>query len=115
MRCSSQGLQQSLVAVQTALPGKQASEGIAIIIFTQTLGAAIFLSIAQSVFENQLLGNIQAGGIPVNPKALLSAGATSLSLRVPSQYLEQLRVAYNAAVVQVCQPLWKQYCRFSGR
>ena len=96
-----QGLQQPLIAVQTALPDYQVSEGTAIIIFVQTFGGAIFISVAQNVFNNKLIQNVIAAGIPVDPGALLSEGATDISSLVAPKYLDQLKFAYNTSITQV--------------
>ncbi|MCJ1251305.1 hypothetical protein MMC30_008537 [Trapelia coarctata] len=95
------GLQQPLIAVQAVLPGKQVAEGTAIIIFIQTFGGAIFLSVGQNIFNNQLIANIRAIGIPIDAGSLLSQGASSINSLVPSQFLPQFRLAYNDAIVQV--------------
>ncbi|KAI9694039.1 MAG: hypothetical protein M1822_003310 [Bathelium mastoideum] len=95
-----QGLQQPIIAVQTALPDYQISEGTAIIIFVQNLSGAIFLSVAQNVFNNKLVANVIAQKIPVNPGSLLSTGATQVANLVDPKFLEQLKFAYNAAIDQ---------------
>ncbi|KAG8629913.1 hypothetical protein KVT40_001532 [Elsinoe batatas] len=94
------GLQQPLIAVQTALPDRQVSEGTAIITFIQAFGGTIFISVAQNVFNNQLLSNVVSRNIPINPAALLSEGATRLAELAPEGFLEPLREAYNAALTQ---------------
>ncbi|TKX25777.1 MFS transporter-like protein 32 [Elsinoe australis] len=94
------GLQQPLIAVQTALPDRQVSEGTAIITFIQAFGGTIFISVAQNVFNNQLLSNVLARNIPINPAALLSEGATQLAELAPEGFFELLREAYNAALTQ---------------
>lgn len=94
------GLQQPLIAVQTALPDRQVSEGTAIITFIQAFGGTIFISVAQNVFNNQLLANVALRNIPINPAALLSEGATRLAELAPEGFLEPLREAYNAALTQ---------------
>ncbi|KAI0126665.1 MFS transporter [Xylariales sp. AK1849] len=95
------GLQQPLIAVQAALPDNQVSEGTALVIFVQTLGGAIFLSIGQNIFNNQLLKNVVAAEIPVDTGSLLSQGATSIDRLVPVEFQPQLRLAYNDSIVQV--------------
>ncbi|KAF2230548.1 MFS general substrate transporter [Viridothelium virens] len=94
------GLQQPLIAVQTALPDYQVSEGTAIIIFVQTFGGSIFISVAQNVFNNKLIENVIAQRIPVDPVSLLSQGATHISSLVDPVYLDRLKSAYNEAITQ---------------
>lgn len=87
--------------MQAVLPDSQVAEGTAIIIFVQTFGGAIFVSVAQSVFNNQLVRNVVATGLPVNPGDLLSRGATQLATLVSADQLPQLKLAYNKAITQV--------------
>lgn len=44
--------------------------------FFQTLGGALFIAVAQSVFQNRLIGGIVEFAPDVNPKAIVGAGAT---------------------------------------
>ncbi|KAL9105861.1 MAG: hypothetical protein Q9227_009024 [Pyrenula ochraceoflavens] len=94
------GLQQPLTAVQAALPQEQVPVGTAIVIFMQTFGGALFVSIAQNVFSNKLLANVSAQNIPLNPSRLLQAGATSLVGLVAAKDLDKLKLAYNNTVTQ---------------
>lgn len=47
------GMQQPLIAVQAVLPARDVPIGTAMIMFCQTLGGALFISVAQNVFTNQ--------------------------------------------------------------
>lgn len=95
------GLNQPLIAVQTALPNHQIAEGTAVIIFMQTFGGTIFIAVAQNVFNNKLIANVRAQAIPVDPVALLSVGATQLQKLVDPQYFGRLQLAYNESITQV--------------
>ncbi|KAI9685961.1 MAG: hypothetical protein M1820_010699 [Bogoriella megaspora] len=94
------GLQQPLIAIQTALPDHQVSEGTAIMIFVQTFGGTVFIAVAQNVFNNKLIENVIAQHIPVNPAALLSQGALQISKLVEPQFLDELKYAYNKSLTQ---------------
>lgn len=100
------------------LPDSQVAEGTAIIIFVQTFGGAIFVSVAQSVFNNQLVRNVVATGLPINPGELLSRGATQLATLVSSDQLPVLKMAYNKAITQVCaafsQSISVDYSKLTG-
>jgi hypothetical protein len=48
------GLQQALVTVQAVLPLHQVPTGTALVMFMQTFGGALFVSVAQNVFNNRL-------------------------------------------------------------
>ncbi|KAJ7124622.1 major facilitator superfamily transporter [Mycena crocata] len=92
------GMQQPLVAAQTVLPLKDIPIGTSIILFSQTLGGAVFISIAQNVFANKLVSGL--AGVPgVSPALVLSAGATSLKNAIPEAQLPAVLVAYNQALM----------------
>lgn len=95
------GMQQPLIGVQAVLPISDVPVGTAIIMFSQTLGGALFISVAQNVFSNQLIKNIARDLPSINPATVLSVGATSLKDRIPKQDLPQVLVAYNDTLTQV--------------
>ena len=94
------GMQQALMAVQTCLPPRDVAIGTAIIMFSQTLGGSLFVSVGQNVFENQLLKNLEAVVPDFPANVVLSTGATYLKNAVPPQYISRVLVAYDAALTQ---------------
>jgi hypothetical protein len=70
----------------------------------QTLGAAVFVAVGQTVFTNQLVNNIEAHNVPVDSLGALSGGATSIASLVEPQYVDLLRTVYNASITEVCHP-----------
>ncbi|CAI7598280.1 unnamed protein product [Penicillium viridicatum] len=94
------GFQQSINALQTVLPLQDIPIGIAIITFAQSLSGAMFISIAQTVFENRLVASITANAPNLNPNAIIKAGAANLSHRVPKDMLPSVLYAYNVAIIQ---------------
>ncbi|KAJ5501870.1 Major facilitator superfamily domain general substrate transporter, partial [Penicillium fimorum] len=94
------GFQQCINALQTVLPLRDIPIGIAIVTFAQSLSGAMFISIAQTVFENRLVASIMANAPNISPSALINAGAANLSQRVPKDILPSVLRAYNTAVVQ---------------
>lgn len=94
------GMQQPLIVVQTVLKPKDIAIGTAIIIFTQTLGGALAISIGQNVFNNQLIHNLQSSVPNLDPSIVLSTGATSLKNAIDPQYLPGVLVAYNLSLTQ---------------
>ncbi|KAK4184507.1 major facilitator superfamily domain-containing protein [Podospora australis] len=96
------GLQQPLIAVQAALPESQMAEATALIYFILNFGGAVFLSVGQNIFSNQLVTNLASANIPnLNPDSVLRGGATSLAGLVSAEDLPRLRTAYNDALTQV--------------
>ncbi|KAL0570431.1 MFS sugar transporter [Marasmius crinis-equi] len=93
------GLQQPVLAAQTVLPLHDVPSGTAIIMFAQTAGGALFLSVAQNVFTNKLVAEIIKNAPGVNPMTVLGAGATVVRSVVPQESLTSVIKAYNQALV----------------
>ncbi|EMC91453.1 hypothetical protein BAUCODRAFT_39638 [Baudoinia panamericana UAMH 10762] len=93
------GMQNTLVAVQAVLPQVDIAIGTAIIMFSQTLGGALFISVAQNVFTNRLLSNLKQVVPDLDPALVLATGATSLKSVIPGQYLGGVQTAYNSAII----------------
>ncbi|KAK2626637.1 hypothetical protein QTJ16_003812 [Diplocarpon rosae] len=94
------GMQQSLIAVQTVLDISLVPIGTSIVIFLQTLGGALFVSIGLNVFTNELVESLGKYAPDVNPLIVLSIGATSLQKDLPADQLPGVKLAYNAALTQ---------------
>ena len=91
------GLQQATLAAQAVLPGPDISTGISVIFFGQQLGGAIFLAIAETIFDQKLTNSLQ--DIPgANADAIIKAGAADIQNNVPAFVLPQVLSAYNNAV-----------------
>ncbi|KAF7547528.1 hypothetical protein G7Z17_g7681 [Cylindrodendrum hubeiense] len=97
------GQQQPMVAIQTILPKSEVPAGISIIMLTQTLSGAIFVSVGQSVLQNDLVENLEVafpnGGIDISK--LSSVGATQVRSLVPPEDLHTVLVAYNSALTKI--------------
>ncbi|KAF4555296.1 Efflux pump roqT-like protein 2 [Elsinoe fawcettii] len=94
------GLQLTLIAIQTVLPKKDIPTGTAVIAFSQTLGGAIFISVAQNINTNKLLANLQQTVPMLEPQVILRTGATELRNIVPPDMLQGVLLAYNSALTQ---------------
>lgn len=94
------GMQQPMIVAQTALQAGDVPSGTAIVMFAQTLGGAIFVSVAQNVFQNQLFHNLQIYAPGVDAAMLVRAGATMLRGLVQGPMLHQVLIAYNQAITQ---------------
>ena len=92
-------MQQTLVAVQTVLPKADIPTGTALAMFSQTLGGALFISVAQNVFTNSLLKNAKAAVPGLDPAVVLGTGATELQNIIPPEFLGAVQIAYNGALV----------------
>jgi len=93
------GLQLPMIAIQVVLPPTDIPTGTAVVIFAQTIGGAIMLSVGTNVFGNGLIKNLARSVPGLNPAIVLSAGATSLrSNDILTPYLPAILNAYNDAI-----------------
>ncbi|QKX56977.1 uncharacterized protein TRUGW13939_04085 [Talaromyces rugulosus] len=98
------GMQQSSVAAQTILERKDVPTGAALMMLAQSLGGAIFLAVAQTVFQNNLVSRVQTsihGQHGENiAQLVLQAGATGIRGLVSPADLPPVLVAYNSAITK---------------
>ncbi|KKK23522.1 hypothetical protein P175DRAFT_0499634 [Aspergillus ochraceoroseus IBT 24754] len=93
------GMQQTMVAVQASLPAADIPIGTAIMMFSQTLGGALFIAVAQNIFQNQLVSQIVASHVQgLDPQTIIDTGATQIQTLIAKQYLPVVLEAYNAAL-----------------
>ncbi|KAG9681907.1 MFS transporter, partial [Aureobasidium melanogenum] len=92
------GMQQTLIAVQTVLPAADIPTGTAIVMFFQTLGGALFISVGQNVFTNKLVSGLKAAVPDLDPAIVLQTGATNLKNAISAQYRDGVLHAYNDAL-----------------
>lgn len=94
------GIQMPLMAVQTVLPLKDVPVGTALIIFAQMLGGSLFSSVAQNVFNNQLIKNLETILPNFNGEIVVRTGATELRDAVGNKDLHKVLIAYNLSLTQ---------------
>ncbi|KAL8731744.1 MAG: hypothetical protein Q9166_003191 [cf. Caloplaca sp. 2 TL-2023] len=94
------GMQQPLIAVQTVLPLEDIPIGTTVIIFLQTLGGALFISIGQNIFNNRLISNLVANVPSIDPSLVLQIGATNLKKAVDPAVMGDVLRSYNSAITQ---------------
>lgn len=88
-----------MLVAQVAVPATDMAMAISIIIFTQTLSSAIFLSVGQSVFQNRLVVNLRSIAPGVDSDLILQSGATSIRDSFSPHELPRVLQAYNQALV----------------
>ncbi|KAL3472536.1 major facilitator superfamily domain-containing protein [Aspergillus californicus] len=108
------GFQVPMTAVQTSLKQEDIPQGTAAVMFFQTLGGAIFIAVAQSLFQNGLIDGIGKYAPSVEPAKIVEAGATEMrhvledlgqldQLRnVILAFLDGLKDAYRLSVALFC-------------
>ncbi|KAF9697064.1 hypothetical protein EKO04_005149 [Ascochyta lentis] len=84
--------------VQAALTGEEIAVGTSILAFVQYLGAAIFISGANSLFSNKLITALQIMVPEIDAAEVLKSGAAELIKVVPAAYEPQILLAYSKAV-----------------
>ncbi|KAL8836551.1 MAG: hypothetical protein Q9170_002871 [Blastenia crenularia] len=94
------GMQQPLMAAQTVLPLDDVPIGTTIIIFVQTLGGALFISVGQNIFTNRLMKNLIADVPSIDPERVLHIGATNLRKGLDPNTIAGVLTAYNSAITQ---------------
>ena len=90
------------LAAQTVLPKNDVPIGLALMLFGQLLGAAVFVAVGENVLGNQLVK--QLSGVPGFDSSLVtSGGATSLISSIPADLKVTALTAYNEALRKVFQ------------
>ncbi|KAI8070333.1 major facilitator superfamily domain-containing protein [Gongronella butleri] len=97
------GFQQPSLAAQAVLPLSDVSIGVSFVFFIQMLGGALFTSVSQNIFTNNLVKNIIDAGIPIDPRVIISTGATELQRVLPATDLPAVIIAYNGALTKAFQ------------
>ena len=93
------GMQQASLAAQAVLSRKDAPTGISLIMFCQQFGGAVFVSVGQSVFTNQLVKGLKnvAG---ISPADVVRTGATDIRRVIGTSNLHSVLLAYNKALTK---------------
>ncbi|GAD98124.1 major facilitator superfamily transporter [Paecilomyces variotii No. 5] len=89
------GEEQGLYMVQTTLPENDVATGIGLLLFAQTFGGALFVSIAQAVFLENISKALKALAPNLDPHSVLDGASTSSSHARTSQGLQ---AAYAVAI-----------------
>jgi len=95
------GMQIAVVAVQNSLPQQDVPIGTAIVVFSQTFGGSLFLSLGELVFSNGLNHGLKQYAPAVNAAAVISAGATGIRQVVSAGDLAGVLQAYTLAIDHV--------------
>lgn len=104
------GLQLPLMAVQTVLDMSEIPSATALMIFLQLFGAAIFVSVGESVLTNRLVSYISRNVPSVDAVAAAGAGATNIRNVIPAESLHGVLQAYNDALTQVFEIVLVMAC-----
>ncbi|OQE39277.1 hypothetical protein PENCOP_c007G02408 [Penicillium coprophilum] len=88
------------LAAQTVLPKPDVPFGLALMLFGQLIGAAVFVSVGENVLANQLVKRL--AGLPgFNSHLITSAGITELLNTMPADLHDRILHSYNEALRKV--------------
>ncbi|ORY10499.1 major facilitator superfamily domain-containing protein [Clohesyomyces aquaticus] len=91
------GMQQGSMAAQNVLKQADVAIGVSMMFFANSFGGAIFITTAQTVFDNHLSTHLsQIQGLDVG--SVIHNGATELRKMVPADKLAQVLAIYNDAL-----------------
>ncbi|KAJ7755196.1 major facilitator superfamily domain-containing protein [Mycena metata] len=93
------GMQQPFIAAQAVLEPKDVPPGTSLLVFLQTLGGALFVSIGENIFTSRLIAGLAREVPGLDPRIVLGIGATDLKTTIPPQYLPVVLKVYNDALV----------------
>jgi hypothetical protein len=96
------GMQQAQLAAQTGLECVNVPTATALVVFMQTLGGAVFISVGKNVLTSHLVSGMERlliGGL--DPVVIVNTGATDLRGLAPGESLPAVLEAFNGALRQV--------------
>ncbi len=93
------GFQIPILAVQNSVSKEEVSVATALVVFSQNLGGAVFLCIAEVIFSTQLRHFLSIDAHGADAAAVIAAGASAADVRgaVPAELLPAVRLAYSDA------------------
>lgn len=95
------GFQQPNIAVQTNFSGPDLPTALVLMSFIQTIGGAVAVSAAQSVFSNRLSANLRSSMPGADANVVLDTGVLNLKTRFGDEDLSRILPAYNLAITRV--------------
>jgi hypothetical protein len=100
--------------MQASLPQDLVPLGATVLLFGVSMSGAIFLAIAQAVFENRLVSNLGRVGPDIMINKVISTGQTGIKSVKDTKYLPLVLKAYRQTITQVFVCLYKfGYERFA--
>lgn len=72
------GFQVGVLVVQNNLPQAWVPVGTACVQFMQAFGGAVFVAVAQTLFQNGLIDKITKDDIGINPRIFINSGASEI-------------------------------------
>ncbi|KAL1596361.1 hypothetical protein SLS60_009007 [Paraconiothyrium brasiliense] len=93
------GMQQPSINAQIVLSKEDNATGVSLMMFAQNFGGAIFLSVAQTVFSDELARQLtKVPGLHLSKSQIVGMGATSIRNMVPQHLLSVFLDGYRSAI-----------------
>ncbi|KAJ5202902.1 hypothetical protein N7449_004981 [Penicillium cf. viridicatum] len=92
------GLQSPMIAVQNTVSAAQISVALSLLMFSQTMDQAIFLTLAQAIFFNSLKSALGVYAPFMDSGAVVAAGAGATHMVVSKDKLAGVLVAYSQGI-----------------
>ncbi|CAI7645083.1 unnamed protein product [Penicillium discolor] len=93
------GEEQGLYMVQTTLPESDVATGIGLVLFAQTLGGALFVSVAPAVFLENISKALKTLAPNLNPKSVLNGVSTGSSPELRAVYALAIKDVFRVGLV----------------
>ena len=90
-----------MIAVQNTLQPVQIPVAMALLMFSQTFGGALFLSFSDTIFTNSLKALIPTYAPSIDATTVINAGANGIRRLISSSNLGNVLVAYAKSVDRV--------------
>ena len=90
-----------MIAVQNTLQPVQIPIAMALLMFSQTFGGALFLSFSDTIFTNSLKALIPTYAPSIDANTVINAGANGFRRLISSSNLRNVLVAYAKSVNRV--------------
>lgn len=95
------GIQQPLMVIQTVLPLEDIPVGTCVVTLVQTLATTIFVAVAQSIFQNRLVANVESSFPGLRAADLLtSSGVSTVAGKLPAAQRPEFLDAYSLSLTQ---------------
>ncbi|KAL7907163.1 MFS general substrate transporter [Trichoderma velutinum] len=78
------GFQTAVLVVQTVLTQEWVPIGTACVQFFQVLGGAVFVAVAQTLFQNGLIDQLEKDNIGIDPQIFINSGASEIKSTLAS-------------------------------
>lgn len=91
------GFQLGILVVQAVLPQEDIAVATACVQFFQSFGGAIFIAVAQTVFQNGLVDGIRRDVPGLDPQIFINSGASQVRQVLASMGMEQYTTAVLTA------------------